>query len=354
MSLQEYKNVKGFTFVQSTEPSEDISQDNDTWYNTSDSKVYMFQFHHGWRVFVESINLPGANYGYSMGGYSTSSYMSSIDRIHFPFDFENAVCVGNLTEIKSHVSGCNSTQFGYCLSGKNSDNTYGFSSVDRITFPFDSGTATHVGNLSESKYALASCNNSTYGYSMGGYWYSTIDRITFPFDSGITSHVGNLSGSRYSSGSCNSDIYGYCFGGNDRSDRLSNIERITFPFDSGTASHIGNLSGTRYYNTGCNSSTNGYSMGGTYLSLIDRITFPFDSGTATHVGNLSESKYAPSACNSTVYGYCLGGNNISVIDRITFPFDSGTALHYSNLSGTRGYSACMDGTDFNTYFYCFK
>ena len=41
---------------------------------------------------------------------------------------------------------------------------------------------------------------SDYGYSLGGYDYgngSLIDRITFPFDSGTASHVGNMSSTRY-------------------------------------------------------------------------------------------------------------------------------------------------------------
>ena len=41
---------------------------------------------------------------------------------------------------------------------------------------------------------------------MGGYRngerFSTIDRITFPFNSGIASHVGNLSGTRQNSTGC--------------------------------------------------------------------------------------------------------------------------------------------------------
>jgi len=46
---------------------------------------------------------------------------------------------------------------------------------------------------------------SDYGYSMGGYddgLYSKIDRITFPFDSGVASNVGNLSSTRYIAAGC--------------------------------------------------------------------------------------------------------------------------------------------------------
>ena len=208
------------------------------------------------------------------------------------------------------------------------------------------------GNDTETKadYIMISANGTgyDYGYSMGG--DSTIDRITFPFDSGTATHVGNLSGSRHYAAGCNSSNYGYSMGGVS----LSTIDRITFPFDSGTATHVGNLSGTRQEVIGCNSSNYGYSMGGydrsNYLFTIDRITFPFDSGTATHVGNLSGIRYDAAGCNSSNYGYCMGGVNLSTIDRITFPFDSGTAAHVGNLSGSRYYAAGCDGTDFVTLF----
>ena len=80
---------------------------------------------------------------------------------------------------------------------------------------------------------------------------STIDRITFPFDSGTASHVGNLSGSRNNSAGCNSSTHGYCMGEYGGGNRLSTIDRITFPFDSGTANHVGNLSVFRYNSVGC-------------------------------------------------------------------------------------------------------
>jgi hypothetical protein len=47
---------------------------------------------------------------------------------------------------------------------------------------------------------LSSNNSSQRGFACGGFDgtlnYSTIDRITFPFDSGTASNVGSLSGTR--------------------------------------------------------------------------------------------------------------------------------------------------------------
>jgi len=306
---------------------------------------------------VITANGTGYDYGYCMGGQDGSNYSSIIDRITFPFDSGTATHVGNLSGTRGYVAGYNSSNYGYCMGGY--DNSNFFSTIDRITFPFDSGTASHVGNLSGTKNDVAGCNSSNYGYGMGGHdgsYLSTIDRITFPFDSGTATHVGNLSGTKRLAAGCNSSNYGYCMGGYSS---ISTIDRITFPFDSGIASHVGNLSGTRYNAAGCNSSNYGYCMGGHmsgsyYVSIIDRITFPFDSGTATHVGNLSRNRYNAAGCNSSNYGYSMGGidgsNNLSTVDRITFPFDSGTASHVGNMSGTRNSAAGCDGTDFVTLF----
>ena len=92
---------------------------------------------------------------------------------------------------------------------------------------------------------------SDFGYICGGYdgtnYFSTIDRFTFPFDSGTATHVGNLSGSRRLLSANNSSIHGYICGGHNSIAYISTIDRFTFPFDSGTATHVGNLSGSRGY-----------------------------------------------------------------------------------------------------------
>jgi len=304
----------------------------------------------------------GYEYGYCMGGADGSANLSTIDRITFPFDSGTATYVGNLSVTKRWVAGCNSSNYGYAMGGYDGSNN--FSTIDRIVFPFDLGTATHVGNLSGIKCYVAGCNSSNYGYIMGGAYYngsnwmcySIIDRITFPFDSGTATHVGNLSGSRmFFCGECNSSNYGYAIGGS----YLSIIDRITFPFNSGTATHVGNLNSSRCWASGCNSSNYGYAMGGNYydngnnilFSTIDRITFPFDFGISSSVGNLSGDRHGVAGCNSSDHGYAMGGTSgSSVIDRIIFPFDSGTAIHVGNLSGSKGAAVGCDGTDFVTLF----
>jgi len=305
----------------------------------------------------------GSNYGYVCGGYnyySSSTLFSTIDRFQFPFDSGTANQIGNLSGSRSGLSANNSSTYGYVCGGGP------YSTIDRFQFPFNSGTANQVGNLSEGRSELSANNSSTYGYVCGGGGYgyfSTIDRFQFPFDSGTANHVGNLSGSRGYLSANNSSTHSYVCGGytgdGGRGYFLSTIDRFQFPFNSGTANQVGNLSGSRCLLGANNSSTYGYVCGGgyssVYLSTIDRFQFPFNSGTASKVGNLSGSRNYLSANNSSTYGYVCGGDSsgstyLSTIDRFQFPFDSGTANQVGNLSGTRRDSSAVDGVDFVTMF----
>ena len=262
--------------------------------------------------------------------------------------------------VQQYGSGSN---YGYVCGGWYGGSGINFSTIDRFQFPFDSGTANQVGNLSGSRYWPSANNSDIYGYVCGGYssgTLSTIDRFQFPFNSGTANQVGNLSVSRSHLSANNSSTYGYVCGGDSGGNNyLSTIDRFQFPFNSGTANQVGNLSESRYALGTNNSSTYGYVCGGHngnyLLSTIDRFQFPFNSGTANQVGNLSGSRGWGSANNSSTYGYVCGGysdgnNYFSTIDRFQFPFDSGTASHVGNLSVSRGWLSANDGVDFVTMF----
>jgi len=123
------------------------------------------------------------------------------------------------------------SNYGYVCGGYSNNE---LSTIDRFQFPFDSGTASYVGNLSGSSAIRVSANNSSsYGYVCGGHYgfykFSTIDRFQFPFDSGTASYVGDLSGNKWCLSANNSSIYGYVCGGNgDNGGYLSTIDRFQF------------------------------------------------------------------------------------------------------------------------------
>ena len=318
---------------------------------------------------------PGSNYGYVCGGYNYSDHsLSTIDRFQFPFNSGTANQVGNLCGSKRELSANNSSTYGYVCGGYTFDShSYYFSTIDRFQFPFDSGTANQIGNLSGNRGYLSANNSSTYGYVCGGWdsssYFSTIDHFQFPFSDGTANCVGNLSGNRDSLSANNSSTYGYVCGGLvcniHRNYSYSIIDRFQFPFNSGTANKVGNLSVAKKYLSANNSSTFGYICGGYsssgYLSTIDRFQFPFDNGTTSRTGSLSGSRDSLGANNSSTHGYVCGGHTysgyyyhhyykLSTVDRFQFPFDDGAASYGGDLSVSRSSLSATDGVDFVTMF----
>ena len=85
----------------------------DTWFNPLDGKTQKFVggISNSWGLmWVNKGYGPGANYGYNMGGYA-SVYLSTVERITFPFDSGTASIVGNLSASKRYVAGCDGTDF---------------------------------------------------------------------------------------------------------------------------------------------------------------------------------------------------------------------------------------------------
>ncbi len=73
----------------------------------------MFQ-NYRWKMYVNAIYFPGADYGYVCGGEETfqnSVQESSIDRFSFPFDSGTATHVGNLSSSRNQNAGCDATDF---------------------------------------------------------------------------------------------------------------------------------------------------------------------------------------------------------------------------------------------------
>jgi hypothetical protein len=300
------------------------------------------------------------DYGYILGG-GVGGYVSTIERLTFPFDSGTASVIGNLSAEKGSIGGCNSSEYGYGAGGFTSNpSVFYYSAVDRFAFSFDSGTTTVTGNLSLSTRNTGNYNSSNHGFLTGGYvgsFQSNTKRFTFPLDSGIGETKGNISYSAEGIGGCNSSNYGYVAGGNTTM-YFTPIHRATFPFDSGSLSNVGNLSSSRGWFHGCNSSQHGFFIAGydgtLRRSIIDRFAFPFDSGTASHVGNINITGSNTTCINSSEYGYSIGGSNAggsySTVERFAFPFASGTASVVGNLSNTNNNAAGVDETDFINMF----
>lgn len=353
MSLSPETRKPAPNYIQGAIP--DSPQLGDTWYDTINESLKIYSEDGVWIRF----DLLGASaypYGYFCGGLNVAGNSSVIDRIEFPFDSGSAVAVGYLA-YASDPDGpnavCNSSIYGYNM-GLHSESLK-TQAIDRIVFPFDSGTSEYIGNLYESKVNAMGCNSSSFGYFMGGSDNNSgsnisdkIQRFEFSFDSGTASYIASFANTRNKSGSVNSSLYGYVTYGRSgtTSTYLTTISRISFSFIQSPTIVYNTLSDTSDGSSSFNSSKYGYCIVGG--SIINRFDFSFDTGGMSNVGSLYYNQTYMGGLNSSNHGFVSTANSTyhDNIERVIFPFDSGTADNVGNLSYSRRYMTENDGTDF--------
>ena len=241
--------------------------------------------------------------------------------------------------------------------GGGSNNPGNLSTVDRIDFSNDTGTANIRGSLSVARYLLAATGNSNYGWFGGGNSQapvvrtSTVDRIDFSNDSSTASVRGPLSSVRYCVGATGNSNYGWFGGGltGTPGTPLSTVDRINFSNDSGTTSPRGPLSLARGFMGATGNSNYGWFGGGTtfpgpLVSTVDRIDFSNDSSTASPRNPLnSPQRSSLTSTGNSNYGWWAGGFSpssptsiyYSTVNRIDFSNDSQTANIRGPLSAAR-------------------
>jgi len=226
------------------------------------------------------------------------------------------------------------------------------STVDRIDFSNDTGTANIRGPLSVAKRDSTATGNSNYGWFGGGYIptpavVSTVDRIDFANDSVAVSVRGPLSIERGFLAATGNSNYGWFGGGMNPSVTPtifhSRVDRIDFSNDSSTTSPRGPLSIRKGLFTATGNSNYGWFGGGYtgpgapgFLTTVDRIDFSNDSPSTTTRGPLNSSptygqgKQGLAATGNFNYGWFAGGSDaatpiLNVVDRIDFSNDTTTA-----------------------------
>jgi hypothetical protein len=226
------------------------------------------------------------------------------------------------------------------------------STVDRIDFSNDTGTANIRGPLSSARRLLAATGNSNYGWFGGAISptpspFSTVDRIDFSNDLSTASIRGPLSLGRSSPTATGNSNYGW-FGGGDTfggTAPVSTVERIDFSNDSSTASPRGPLTLARSGPAATGNSNYGWFGGGSpslslpflVRSTVDRIDFSNDFSTTSPRGPLSLARSSLAATGNSNYGWFGGGDTptpaaVSTVDRIDFSNDTSSALSRSPLS----------------------
>ena len=205
------------------------------------------------RYYASSFN--NSIYGFVGVGYVGSANSMIIERFEFPYDTGTSTTYqANATRSNSQAAGFNSSTHGFILGGIDGTGAR-YSQVERLSFPI-LGTNTDVGFLSKSKklFMNGGFDSSTYGYTAGGdsagsYLYD-IERLTFPFASGTATLISYMSVSRALSACLNSTQHGFMIGGVAVSNYIIGVDRLIFSFDSTNAVVTGALAETTYSSCG--------------------------------------------------------------------------------------------------------
>jgi len=244
-----------------------------------------------------------SNFGYYGAGQNPaiSVTYSTVDRLEYSSDTQNAVVRGPLSSARSYLGATGNSNFGYFYGSGPSTST-----VDRIDYSTDTSAASVRGPVSLSRGFQENCatGNQNFGYFAGGFIpsissnVSTIDRVDYANDLMTALARTNLIAARRRLGSFGNNNFGYFAGG---AGPFSSVERIDYANDTSTPSFRGNLSNTINQNCGTDNSNFAYSAGGG-ISTVDRINFSNDTATASVRGPLSTAKSVLTATSPLAYG----------------------------------------------------
>jgi hypothetical protein len=284
-------------------------------------------------------------HGWFGGGSGASS---SVNRIDFSNDTGTASVRGSLTVARQSLAATGNSNYGWFGGGFPGP----LSRVDRIDFSNDSPTALARGSLSIAKYDIRATGNSNFGWFGSGTPGAGVDRIDFSNDSSTASVRGPLSQARSAAGATGNSNYGWFGGGYIFSGAAifySTVDRIDFINDTATASVRGSLSGVKQ-KTGVTGNSNfGWFGGGstpTTISTVNRIDFTNDTATASVRGPLSAVKSGLAATGNSNFGWFGGAESpaaVSTVDRIDFSNDTATASVRGSLSSAKGILAATSG-----------
>ena len=287
---------------------------------------------------------PDQPYGWFGGG---NGPVSTVDRIDYTVDTGTAGVRGPLSSARASVAATGNANYGWFGSGLTPSLV---STVDRIDYAVDTGTAGVRGPLSSARYFLAATGNTNYGWFGGGYPgpYSTVDRIDYATDTEAAGVRGPLSFARFQFAATGNNDYGWFGGGTtDFSTYVSTVDRIDYAADTGTAGVRGLLSLARRNLVATGNANYGWFGGGyPYTSTVDRIDYAADMNTALVRGPLSLAKFSSAATSNTDYGWFGGGASpsvVSTVDRIEYADDTSTAGVRGPLSLARYYLAATGG-----------
>ena len=246
-----------------------------------------------------SASVASATHLYITGG-GTPGGISSVQRIHFAHDTNQASLKGPLNAVLQGHSATGNKDYAWIGAGTS------YTTVNRIDYSNDSATASPKGPLSVGRSYYAGTGNQSYGYFGGGDGpKSSVDRVDYSNDTDTASPKGPLTQARSRLAATGNADYGWFGGGGGIPIGFTTVDRIDFSNDTATASPRGNFSvGRSYLNGATGSSDYGYWAGGYYpaVSSISRVDYANDTNLAFLRGNLPAAYMGNSAGSARANG----------------------------------------------------
>jgi hypothetical protein len=218
------------------------------------------------------------------------------------------------------------------------------------------GNATDFGDLTNTRYTLASVSSSSRAIFAGGrgvggsIFYTTMDYVTIA-SSGNASNFGNLiSGTASFAGTCGNSTRGVITGGWDSSFNMINVIQYVTIASSGNATDFGDLTANTAVNGGCSCGNSVYGIipqVGFNTNVINYLTIA-STGNAVYFGDIWFAGYYASTCSNSTRGLIMGGSGgpgtprpISYLTIST----SGSASYFGNLTRNTYYGgSCASST----------
>ena len=291
--------------------------------------------------------IAGSTTGYVAGGSAGSTFYNIIDKYPFAISSGTATDVGDLTNSGWSASGSSSSSHGY-QAGSNQP------VIDNVIqkFPFSSDTnATDVGDLTVSRAMATGSHSPTHGYATGGNtpsFVNVIDKYTFNADANATDVGDLITVKGWAGGGNSSTTHGYSTG-NDDVGNSNVIQKFPFSVDT-NATDVGDLLLAYNRQAAQSADTHGYVSGG-YESPLSSTSgapsktiqkFPFATdANATFVGDLSQTRNGGGGQTSENYGFTSGGydngaGQVTTMDRFPLATDT-TATGVGNITVSRQY-----------------
>jgi len=244
------------------------------------------------------------NYGYVVGG-STVPSVSYVERIDYANDSATALVRGPLGgPVRGSTAGAGNNDYGWHTGGMYAlPSRTNYSLVERIDYSNDSSTTSTRGPLVSARCYHNATGTLNYGYFAAGSPNgafgpnsSTVQRIDYGNDTGTASPKGPLAHSTSQLGSTGNANYGWFIAGYGPA--RSKISRVDYANDTATASARGPLYQPSYRLEGTGNANYGYVHPGLYPSNpagpdgstdVARIDYSNDTTTTSTKGHFARA-----------------------------------------------------------------